>query len=61
MPATGCTDMRKGFPYLAVQVQEILHRDPLGGYLFCFRGPCGNLLKVIRLGVLRNIADLYSV
>ena len=27
--ATGYTDMRKGFPSLALQVQEILHRDPL--------------------------------
>jgi transposase len=26
--ATGYTDMRKGFPSLALQVQEILHRDP---------------------------------
>jgi transposase len=33
--ATGYTDMRKGFPSLALQVQEILHRDPLGGHLFC--------------------------
>jgi transposase len=45
--ATGYTDMRKGFPLLALQVQEILHRDPLGGHLFCFRGRRGNLLKVI--------------
>jgi hypothetical protein len=26
--ATGYTDMRKGFPSLALQVQEILQRDP---------------------------------
>jgi transposase len=45
--ATGHTDMRKGFPSLALHVQEILHRDPLGGHLFCFRGRRGNLLKVI--------------
>jgi transposase len=45
--ATGHTDMRKGFPSLASQVQEIMHRDPLGGHLFCFRGRRGNLLKVI--------------
>jgi hypothetical protein len=30
------TDMRKGFPSLALQVQEILQRDPLSGHLFCF-------------------------
>src|SRR5438552_11550354 len=45
--ATGHTDMRKGFPSLALQVQEVLRRDPLSGHLFCFRGRRGNLLKVI--------------
>ena len=45
--ATGYTDMRKGFASLSLQVQEILHRDPLSGHLFCFRGRRGNLLKVI--------------
>jgi transposase len=45
--ATGHTDMRKGFPSLALQVQEVLRRDPLGGHLFCFRGRRGDLLKVI--------------
>jgi transposase len=45
--ATGYTDMRKGFPSLALQVQAILHRDPLSGHLFCFRGRRGNPLKVI--------------
>src|ERR1700756_2924635 len=45
--ANGYTDMRKGFPSLALQVQEVLHRDPLSGHLFCFRGRRGNLLKVI--------------
>src|ERR1700676_2841157 len=45
--STGYTDMRKGFPSLALQVQEILQRDPLSGHLFCFRGRSGNLLKVI--------------
>ena len=45
--ATGYTDMRKGFPSLALQVQEVLRGDPLGGHLFCFRGRRGDLLKVI--------------
>jgi transposase len=45
--ATGHTDMRKGFASLSLQVQEVLRRDPLCGPLFCFRGRCGNLLKVI--------------
>ena len=45
--ATGHTDTRKGSPDLALQVQEILKRDPLSGRIFCFRGRRGNLLKVI--------------
>jgi len=45
--ATGHTDMRKGFASLSLLVQEVLHRDPLGGHLFCFRGRRGGLLKVI--------------
>ncbi|MBV9562150.1 MAG: IS66 family insertion sequence element accessory protein TnpB [Bradyrhizobium sp.] len=45
--ATGYTDMRKGFPSLTLRVQEIFHRDPLGGHLFCFRGRRGNVLKMI--------------
>jgi transposase len=39
--ATGYTDMRKGFPSLALQVQEILQCDPLSGHLFCFRAVGG--------------------
>ena len=27
--ATGHTDMRRGFPSLALQVQEVLRKDPL--------------------------------
>ena len=45
--ATGHTDMRKGFASLALQVQEVLKRDPLGGHIFCFRGRRGDLIKVI--------------
>lgn len=45
--ATGHTDMRKGFPGLSLQVQEVLHRDPLNGHLFVFRGRKGDLIKVI--------------
>ncbi|HEY8450473.1 MAG TPA: IS66 family insertion sequence element accessory protein TnpB [Bacillota bacterium] len=45
--ATGYTDMRRGFPSLALQVQEILKRDPLSGHLFVFRGRRGDLVKVI--------------
>ena len=45
--ATGHTDMRKGFAGLALQVQEVLRRDPHGGHLFVFRGRRGDLVKVI--------------
>lgn len=39
--------MRNGVPNLSLQVQEILHRDPLNGQPFRFRGRRGDLLKVI--------------
>lgn len=42
--ATGHTDMRCGFPGLALKVQEVLKRDPLGGHLF---GRRGDLIKVV--------------
>lgn len=45
--ATGHTDMRKGFPGLALLVQEKLKTDPHGGHLFVFRGRRGGLVKVI--------------
>jgi transposase len=43
--ATGHTDMRCGFPGLALKVQEVLKRDPLGGHLFVFRGRRGDLIR----------------
>ena len=45
--ATGYTDMRKGFPSLALQVQEILHRDPLSGHLFLFTNRTRTRLKAL--------------
>ena len=45
--ATGHTDMRCGFPSLALRVQEVLKHDPLGGHLFCFRGKRGDLIKIV--------------
>jgi transposase len=45
--ATGHTDMRRGFPGLALQVQETLKRDPHSGHLFVFRGRRGDLIKII--------------
>ena len=40
--ATGRTDMRKGMNGLALQVQEVLKRDPYGGHLFVLRGRRGD-------------------
>ena len=46
--ATGHTDMRRGFPSLALQVQEVLEARPAGRcILFCFRGRRCDLMKVI--------------
>jgi transposase len=45
--ATGPTDMRKGMNGLALQVQEVLKRDPHSGHLFVFRGRRGDLIKIL--------------
>ena len=45
--AGGATDMRKGMNGLALQVQEVLKRDPHAGDLYIFRGRRGNLLKIL--------------
>ena len=45
--ATGHTDMRRGFPGLALLVQETLKADPHAGHLFVFRGKRGDLIKII--------------
>ena len=45
--AAGHTDMRRGFPGLALQVQEMLKSDPHSGHLFVFRGKRGDLIKAI--------------
>ena len=42
--AAGHTDMRKGFNGLALQVQELLRRDPHSGHPFVFRGRRGGLI-----------------
>jgi transposase len=39
--ATGTTDMRRGMNSLALQVQEVLHRNPHAGDLYVFRGRRG--------------------
>ena len=45
--ATGHTDMRRGMNSLALQVQEVLKRDPHAGDLFVFRGRRGDLVKIL--------------
>lgn len=45
--AVGATDMRRGMPGLALQVQMQLDRDPHAGDLFVFRGRRGDLIKVL--------------
>ena len=45
--AAGHTDMWRGVNGLALQVQEVLRRDPFGGHLFVFRGRRGTLIKVL--------------
>ena len=45
--ATGHTDMRKGFPGLALLVQETLKQNPHDGNVFVFRGRRGDLIKII--------------
>jgi transposase len=45
--AVGHTDMRRGFPGLALLVQETLKADPHAGHVFVFRGRRGDLIKII--------------
>ena len=45
--AIGHTDMRRGMNSLAIQVQEVMHRDPHGGDLYVFRGKRGHLVKIL--------------
>ena len=45
--ATGYTDMRRGFPSLALQVQEVLRKDPLSGHLFLFANRPRTRLKIL--------------
>jgi transposase len=39
--------MRRGMNGLALQVQEMLGRDPFAGDLFVFRGARGDLVKIL--------------
>lgn len=45
--AVGHTDMRRGMNGLALQVQQVLGRDPHAGDLYVFRGRRGSLIKIV--------------
>ena len=45
--ATGHTDMRRGFPSLALLVQQNFGRNPHAGDLYVFRGRRSDLVKII--------------
>ncbi|HEU0218229.1 MAG TPA: IS66 family insertion sequence element accessory protein TnpB [Stellaceae bacterium] len=45
--AGGATDIRNGFDSLAAQAQTVLRQDPFSGYVFCFRGRRGDLVKLL--------------
>ena len=45
--AVGHTDMRRGMNSLAIQVQQVLKRDPHAGDLYVFRGKRGQLIKIL--------------
>src|SRR5262249_56122643 len=45
--AVGHTDMRRGMNSLALQVQEVLKRNPHAGDLYVFRGRRGHLIKIL--------------
>jgi len=45
--ASGVTDMRRGMNGLALQVQQVLLRDPHAGDLYVFRGRRGDLVKIL--------------
>jgi transposase len=46
-PAVGRADMRKGMNGLALQVQQVLGRDPHAGDLYVLRGVRGDLIKIV--------------
>ncbi len=45
--AVGHTDMRRGMNGLALQVQQVLDRDPHAGDLYVFRGKRGDLIMIL--------------
>lgn len=45
--AVGHSDLRRGMNSLAIQVQQVLQRDPHAGDLDVFRGKRGHLIKIL--------------
>lgn len=45
--AAGVTDMRAGFNGLAAKVETALAEDPFSGHVFVFRGPRGDIIKLL--------------
>jgi transposase len=45
--AAGITDLRRGFTGLSAAVQTVLEQDPYGRNVFVFRGPRGDLIKLL--------------
>jgi transposase len=45
--AVGRTDMRRGMAGLALQVQQVLGRNPHAGDLYVFRGARADLIKIL--------------
>jgi transposase len=43
----GVTDMRRGLPGLAAQVQAVLKEKPYSGHVFAFRGRRGDTVKLL--------------
>jgi transposase len=39
--------MRRGINSRAIQVHEVMHRDPHAGDLYVFRGKRGHLVKIL--------------
>lgn len=45
--AAGTSDMRRGMNGLALQVHQVLQRDPHAGDIYVFRGRRGDLVKIL--------------
>lgn len=45
--AMGRTDIGRGMNGLALQIQKSLGRDPHAGNFYVFRGPRGDLIKIL--------------